>query len=70
MVFLTSKGRFIQKRKKGTDFFCVFSTRNCNDKSGVCLEPHELVITGYPHHIIQRAHNRQVVFAADELRVL
>lgn len=25
-----------------------------------------IVITGYPHHIIQRGHNRQVVFAADE----
>jgi putative transposase len=25
-----------------------------------------IVITGYPHHIIQRGHNRQVVFAAAE----
>lgn len=25
-----------------------------------------IVITGYPHHIIQRGHNRQVVFAGDE----
>lgn len=25
-----------------------------------------IVITGYPHHIIQRGHNRQVVFASDE----
>ncbi len=25
-----------------------------------------IVISGYPHHIIQRGHNRQVVFACDE----
>jgi putative transposase len=25
-----------------------------------------IVVTGYPHHIIQRGHNRQVVFASDE----
>ncbi len=24
-----------------------------------------IVISGYPHHIIQRGHNRQVVFASD-----
>lgn len=24
-----------------------------------------IVITGYPHHIVQRGHNRQVVFASD-----
>ena len=25
-----------------------------------------IVITGYPHHVIQRGHNRQAVFVADE----
>lgn len=25
-----------------------------------------LVITGYPHHVVQRGHNRQAVFTADE----
>ena len=25
-----------------------------------------LVITGYPHHVIQREHNRQEVFYAEE----
>ena len=25
-----------------------------------------IVVMGYPHHIIQRGHNRQVVFASDE----
>lgn len=25
-----------------------------------------IVVIGYPHHIIQRVHNRQVVFASDE----
>ncbi|HUU40274.1 MAG TPA: hypothetical protein VMW42_04980 [Desulfatiglandales bacterium] len=25
-----------------------------------------IVIGGYPHHIIQRGHNRQVVFASDD----
>jgi putative transposase len=25
-----------------------------------------VVISNYPHHIIQRGHNRQVVFASDE----
>ena len=25
-----------------------------------------IVISGYPHHIIQRGHNRQVVFVSDD----
>ena len=25
-----------------------------------------LVLANYPHHVVQRGHNRQVVFAADE----
>ena len=25
-----------------------------------------IVVMGYPHHIIQRGHNRQIVFASDE----
>jgi putative transposase len=27
-----------------------------------------IVLTGYPHHVIQRGHNRQAVFATDEDR--
>ena len=25
-----------------------------------------VVLPGYPHHIVQRGHNRQVIFAQDE----
>ena len=25
-----------------------------------------IVIAGYPHHIIQRGHNRQVIFASED----
>ncbi|MDO9579887.1 MAG: hypothetical protein Q7J06_04895 [Bacteroidales bacterium] len=30
------------------------------------LRKSRIVIGGYPHHIIQRGHNRQVVFASDD----
>lgn len=25
-----------------------------------------IVLAGYPHHVVQRGHNRQMVFAAEE----
>jgi putative transposase len=34
---------------------------------GLCMpRTARIAVMGYPHHIIQRGHNRQVVFASDE----
>jgi hypothetical protein len=54
---------FITK-KKGTDLFLTFIKASWQDV--VMPRRARLVIPNCPHHIIQRSHNRQVVFAEDE----
>lgn len=50
--------------KKGTDlFFDIFLNRLY---SPVMPRQSRIILSNYPHHIIQRGHNRQVVFAGDD----
>ena len=52
--------------RKGDRLLLAVAYKKILRKMSTMPRTSRIVIAGYPHHIIQRSHNRQVIFASDD----